>query len=62
MYPPAPGDDEPEGEVGEAGWNVGLWDGVCSGFLGSSETGGELITSDYLVSYLPHSDHAYSPS
>jgi hypothetical protein len=54
MYPvPAPGDDEPEGEVGEAGWNVGLWDGVCKGFFGSSETGGELITSDYLISQLP---------
>jgi hypothetical protein len=27
-----------------------LWEGVCRGFFGKRETGGELITSDYLVS------------
>ena len=62
MYPPAPGEVEPEGEVGEAGWKVGLWEGVCNGFFGSSETGGELITSDYLVSYFPYSNRVHSPS
>jgi hypothetical protein len=40
--------------VGESGWsseswNVGLCDGAWSGFLGSSEMGGECITSDCML-------------
>ena len=36
-----------DGDEGEAGWNVGLWDGAWSGLLGRREIGGEWITSDW---------------
>lgn len=39
------------GDEGEVGWNVGLWEGACSGFLGKSEMGGEWSTSFCHVSY-----------
>lgn len=48
-------DDEPdpEGEAGEIGWKVGLWEGAWRGFLGKSETGGECSTSVCTVSVCP---------
>lgn len=49
---PAPGDD-PDADEGDCGaWNVGLCEGAWSGFFGRSDTGGELITSDWAVQLL----------